>query len=364
MQKGLDMNTDRRKREHAKEKISFYLQAERMQAGDRIPSERKLCDVLGVSRITVRSALSELVKQGVLARNEHNVAVVGKLPKSSSPVRASSGQRKIVFTYFPSQPELSLKEIAIFSKAYHGIERHVHSCGDIIYSQAGTNFLSMNEKEKSTVSGIIATGALTLERRIDILRSLDVPLVVLNWPHCDQNVNSVSSDFFEAGQKAVLSRSPYSKRRMLFLSLLFNGEDVIQPPLLEIWHGVLAAAFETYAGFFRRHIEINGSEWVSMSLAAIKDNVRENKITEIIAGSGQLYPLLRKIREDKAFGRIPLSVVDSGWIDKADEGIDVFRLDMETCGLCASRRLYDLIADPAQRPMRILVPSQIKNKKG
>ena len=36
--------------------------------GDRIPTEQELCDQFGVSRITVRQALSSLTKEGILAR--------------------------------------------------------------------------------------------------------------------------------------------------------------------------------------------------------------------------------------------------------------------------------------------------------
>ena len=353
------MNTDRRKRENAKEQIAFHLQAERMQAGDRIPSERKLCDVLGVSRITVRSALSELIKEGILSRNDKNVAIVGKLPETSAPIHSASKQRKLVFTYFPSQPNLSLKEIAIFSKVYHGIERYVHACGDIIYSQAGANFLSMNETEKATVSGIMATGALTIKGRLKILRSLNVPLVLVNWPHSDPGLNSVSTDFYEAGQKAVLSRKSSSNRRILFLSVRFNNENVIQPPLLEIWYGALTAASEYGIEISRLHVEIDESDWLPKAVAAVKRTARNKGITEIIAGSGQLHPLLRKIREDNSFHGVSLSIVDSGWVEKADDGIEVLRLDMETCGLSAARRLYDLMSDPAQRAMRILAPEII-----
>lgn len=36
--------------------------------GDRMPTEQELCDQFGVSRITVRQALSSLTKEGILAR--------------------------------------------------------------------------------------------------------------------------------------------------------------------------------------------------------------------------------------------------------------------------------------------------------
>ena len=141
------MNIDRTKRDKAKEKISFYLKAEKIKPGERIPSERKLCDVLGVSRITVRSVLSELIEEGILGRNEHNIAIAGQLQRPTQQIQKSK-QSKIVFTYFPSQEKLFLKEIGIFSKVYQGIERHVHSWGDIIFSQTGANFLATMTTQK------------------------------------------------------------------------------------------------------------------------------------------------------------------------------------------------------------------------
>jgi GntR family transcriptional regulator len=41
---------------------------ETMQVGDAIPSERLLGTELGVSRLTVRAALDELVREGYLPR--------------------------------------------------------------------------------------------------------------------------------------------------------------------------------------------------------------------------------------------------------------------------------------------------------
>ena len=356
------MNIDRIKRERAKEKISFYLRAEKIRPGERLPSERKLCDVLGVSRITVRSALSELIEEGILGRNAQNIAVVGKLPRSPRPIQKGK-QSKIVFAYFPSQEKLFLKEIGIFSKVYQGIERHVHSRGDIIFSQTGANFLSMNSDEKSTIGGIIATGALMFENRIDALRSAGVPVIIVNCPHCAPELNSVSCDFFEAGQDAVLRRKANkSRRHILFLSIRFGDEQIVQPPLLEIWRGAMTAAWENGTTISRLDVAIREDDWIEAGLYALKTETDKLPPSEIIAGSGQLYPLLKAFSTERKSKGVVLRVVDGGWIERPDSNIDVISLDTEACGLSASRRLYDLMVEPAQRPLRILLPARKDEK--
>ena len=41
-----------------------------LQPGDMLPSERQLCADYGVSRITVREALGQLVSEGLLVRTQ------------------------------------------------------------------------------------------------------------------------------------------------------------------------------------------------------------------------------------------------------------------------------------------------------
>lgn len=67
------------------ESIAAQIRAGDLQIGDRLPSERQLADELGVSRVTVRQALSLLEEQGLIERLPGIGSFVSK-PKIEQPV--------------------------------------------------------------------------------------------------------------------------------------------------------------------------------------------------------------------------------------------------------------------------------------
>ena len=64
--------------------IAKEIESGALQPGDRLPSERWLCDELGVSRATVRRAIEELVADGL---------VEAAAAARSSPARRWSSRR-------------------------------------------------------------------------------------------------------------------------------------------------------------------------------------------------------------------------------------------------------------------------------
>jgi GntR family transcriptional regulator len=66
-----------------KQLVRDEIAAERRQPGERIPSENELCDHFGVSRTTVRQALSELEAEGLLRKEKGRGTFVAE-PRASS----------------------------------------------------------------------------------------------------------------------------------------------------------------------------------------------------------------------------------------------------------------------------------------
>ncbi len=67
----------------AETRIEELLVRRRYRLGDRIPPEAELVDILGVSRATVRAAVTRLVRRGLLERRQGSGTFVVRLPEKS-----------------------------------------------------------------------------------------------------------------------------------------------------------------------------------------------------------------------------------------------------------------------------------------
>lgn len=63
-----------------REALVDMIRREGLKAGDRIPTEAELQEMYGVSRTTVRQAIAELVREGIIRRYRGRGSVVARLP--------------------------------------------------------------------------------------------------------------------------------------------------------------------------------------------------------------------------------------------------------------------------------------------
>jgi GntR family transcriptional regulator len=75
------------KQDEIRERVMELIEA--LEVGQAIPSERRLCEQLGVSRLTLRAALDDLVREGHLTRRHGSGTYVSR-PKIAQPLTLTS----------------------------------------------------------------------------------------------------------------------------------------------------------------------------------------------------------------------------------------------------------------------------------
>ena len=75
------------KQDEIRERVMELIES--LEVGQAIPSERRLCEQLGVSRLTLRAALDDLVREGHLTRRHGSGTFVSR-PKIAQPLTLTS----------------------------------------------------------------------------------------------------------------------------------------------------------------------------------------------------------------------------------------------------------------------------------
>ncbi|MET3547535.1 DNA-binding LacI/PurR family transcriptional regulator [Paenibacillus favisporus] len=221
-------------------KIENYI-LEQIRSGNwkpmsRIPSENELSDQFGVSRITVKNALSNLVDRGIVYRMQGKGTFVSEQraealfpPLSTEAALPSS---KTVGFLLPrldnrftanllSGIEDSLAEEGyhlLFSKTNDSQECEIQKIREM--KQAGVAGLIIYPVEGENYNNEILS--LTLNR---------FPLVLLDRLLKGVETNSVSSNNYEAGQQAVQHLYDLGHRNIGFISTKSEGTSSIEDRL-------------------------------------------------------------------------------------------------------------------------------------
>ena len=70
--------------DQAVQKLRLLIEQHRIQVGDRLPAERKLCEQLGVSRSSLREAIQQLISMGMLVSKAGSGTFLQQLPSNWS----------------------------------------------------------------------------------------------------------------------------------------------------------------------------------------------------------------------------------------------------------------------------------------
>ncbi len=174
--------------------------------GERIPSERELCRIYGVSRTTARNALVDLENRGVVTRATGSGTFVREEESPAEPAGGASGTVGFLLCrhHFPVR---SLREDFFYFDVMEGIQDVLKADGSHLLFQQ----VAGDDGEESLIADLVGKvdGILLAEGRserlIDTSLEARLPLVLIN-PSVDRlkvNLNTVAIDNRAGAYKAV-----------------------------------------------------------------------------------------------------------------------------------------------------------------
>ncbi len=223
-----------------KEKIVEEIKQAGLKPGDKIPSENQFCFASEVSIRTIRRALAELEKDGVIVRRQGKGSFLRDINAANKPV--SAGVIGILFS------DMQYLSHPVFSSILQAIEKHVHDHGYSFHLYStGDRLKTAHNRPMETivplqeVKGLIATSALSQEDILTLRRS-KVAMVAFN-EYRDMQLNSIVFDYYSAARMGVeyLWRHGYENIAFIcrrfseaFSSVIFNN-DIFLKGIKEIY---------------------------------------------------------------------------------------------------------------------------------
>ncbi len=350
------------KKEKTYNDIIYYIISENLQVNDRIPTERELCEKFKVSRITLRDAMQRLIDEKILRRDGRNGTLIENLPVKT--LSAVETQNQIIFVYFPSRKEGFMEHTGTApEQIYRGIERFVHEKDDILMLQTGDNFLKTNGNLLSNIRGVILGGNIE-DAAFAKIEQYNIPAVIVGYPAPLSTYNAISCDHFEAGYIACKKiYRPETMKRILFLSILYEGENRLQSGYREIREGIKE--------FRYLHQNIEMFDFISLDknccgddveseAARLHDYILKHQIDGIVASTNLLEKLLLHyeatyLKANERSNNLDICIVTSEHLPDKSKFKAVL-LNIHKVGYYAAKQLYQQFGERCAQPQRIVLP--------
>lgn len=344
-----------------KKKIIEKIQSGTYQPGEKIPSERELCEIYSVSRTTIRKAIDELEFNNVLHRQSGKGTFVKKVVENKS----STGNLLFLRCLHSdiSKSSSEIKDDIFYPKVLTGFEiassARSYNC---ILKIINENIFNEKELDKiiDDIDGI-ACAELHNERLLKYLIKTDLPVVIINPSlHTDiidvikiDNINGAISSvnhLIEAGHKdiAFIGGSSDSlssiQREQGYIQALKNNNLKVNPSFN------LSYGWRLEDGY-----------------KAAMDLIKNNSTPTAIFTASDLLAI-GAINAIKDSGKsIPgdISIIGFDDIDMASQikpALTTTYVNKVAMGKEAANRLFKLISEGREYPLKIVIPGILKKR--
>jgi DNA-binding LacI/PurR family transcriptional regulator len=322
--------------------------------GNRIPPERELCKTFGVSLDTVRDALSNLVRDGYIARKRKlGTFVINSEPRKTKSLNAINEIGIIVSPY-----ETSMKTYpqVYIERVIKGIEEKVRENGTyLMYSTIKNNKLSISGKEKD-ISGLILTGDIT-PGVFRTVRGAGIPFVCIGDVRrktgpAVQEADIIAADDFKGTYLATRFLLARGHKKIVFI---YQSQDY--PWDREELRGYIEAHRE--AGIeCRRELQVRAKDLGTDGGYTTIRNILDNPLsfTGIVNVADSFNMGILMVLREKGL-RVPedVEVASIGGISELPS-VRLVIDNWEEMGRKAAERIIERIKNPDLKPERIIVP--------
>jgi GntR family transcriptional regulator of arabinose operon len=169
--------------------------------GERIPAERTLSETYGISRISTREALTELIAEGYLYRIPGKGTFVERADQVAR--KLERGAFSVAFVIRKAWYAFAQ---AGYTRILEGVERALRGRNYrlvfLIEPEDQTPAPDPDRGREGGYDGLILVGP-THEAQVKALLAANVPFLLLDPPQAVAGVNCVSMDYYEGAQQAV-----------------------------------------------------------------------------------------------------------------------------------------------------------------
>lgn len=202
-----------------KENILEMLKTMNLKSGDKIPSENDFRNKSNVSIRTIRRALEELERDGVIIRRQGRGSFL--LDINAKEEATTAGTIGVLFS------DMNYVVRPVFSRLLQSMEAQTVEQGYSFHLYSTGNRLSSAEKRPleqivplNNVKGLIATSALSKED-IETLRRNKIPLVSFN-EYNNLQLNSIVFDYYSVARMGIEYLWKTGHKNIAFICSQFN----------------------------------------------------------------------------------------------------------------------------------------------
>jgi LacI family transcriptional regulator len=313
--------------------------------GDKIPSERDLCEKYGVSRATTRGAMLALAQEGYIVRRSGSGSFVNEGSGADQRHAGRSGNIGFVRCQHGVYPH-QMKQDYIYSDILEGIHRELSTTDShLLFSyvlesddELPESFVALMRK----IDGLIL-GEVRNERFYEKVRKFGVPLVLIN-PNIDYfDSDSVDTDNVYGAFRAVEYLIALGHRQIAFI----NGRTQTRHAAERLLG--YRNALEKHDIPFSSDLVSGGTSWqMETGYSAMSALLEKNRaISAVFAASDALA--VGAISAVKQAGRrVPEDISVMGFDDMiiashCQPPLSTVRVDRQEMGRAAVRRIVQII---------------------